>query len=78
MLQVWRGLEEQPREDNWHDAGVWCMYLINVRFREVIKYYFADFVCKGGTPSPPFTDKICKVVFDGLPNVLQVLRCSKF
>ena len=25
--------------------------------REVFKYYFADFVRKGGTP-PPFTDKI--------------------
>ena len=22
MLQVWRGLEEQPGEDNWHNAGV--------------------------------------------------------
>ena len=21
MLQVWRGLEEQPGEDNWHNAG---------------------------------------------------------
>ena len=27
------------------------------RFRENFKYYFADFVRKGGTP-PPFTDKI--------------------
>ena len=25
--------------------------------REVVKYYFADFARKGGTP-PPFTDKI--------------------
>ena len=22
----------------------------------------------GGTPAPPFTDKICKVVFEGLPR----------
>ena len=21
MVQVWRGLEEQLREDNWHNAG---------------------------------------------------------
>ena len=28
-----------------------------VWLREEVKYYFADFVRKGGTP-PPFTDKI--------------------
>ena len=33
--------------------------------KEVVKYYFADFVRKGGTP-PPFTDKIFanKIVTD--------------
>ena len=53
---------------------------------EPFKYYFADFVRKGGTPPPlriffpakkelriwgvppPFTDKIRKVVFEGLPQ----------
>ena len=38
------------------------------QLREPFKYYFADFVRKGGTP-PPFTDKIRKVVFDTLPNI---------
>ena len=31
--------------------------IILAYFREDFKYYFADFVRKGGTP-PPFTDKI--------------------
>ena len=58
-----------------------------VEVREDIKYYFVDFVCKGGTPRalsdtrlfkkkvtdlagypPPLTDKIHKVVFEGLPK----------
>ena len=35
--------------------------------REVVKYYFAYFVRKGGGGVPPFTGKIRTVVFDGLP-----------
>ena len=29
---------------------------MTVSLREGVKYYFADFVRKGGTPPPPFTD----------------------
>ena len=35
----------------------WTKSISEIRLREVVKYYFADFVRKGGTP-PPFTDKI--------------------
>ena len=31
-------------------------FLLKKQIREDFKYYFADFVRKGGTP-PPFTDK---------------------
>ena len=30
--------------------------LFHLVVREDFKYYFADFVRKGGTPPPPFTD----------------------
>ena len=36
--------------------------------REVVKYYFADFVRKGGGGTP-LTAKIGKVVFDVLPSI---------
>ena len=31
-------------------------FKVQINWREDIKYYFADFVCKGGT-LPPFKDK---------------------
>ena len=44
-----------------------------MHFREAVKYYFADFVRKGGTP--PFTDKI----FDkkGVTDMGGTPPCSK-
>ena len=65
------------------------------KLREPVKYYFADFVRKWGTPHPPvyayffwqkggygfrgsprppFTDKIRKVVFDGFPKITGKLN----
>ena len=43
---------------NWSNEQcgyLWKLWMIFLR--EGVKYYFADFVRKGGTP-PPFTDKI--------------------
>ena len=39
---------------------------IDGSLKEAVKYYFADFIRKRGTGSPPFTDK--KFSKEGLPD----------
>ena len=81
MYQIGKYLSRSQTE-----IGVVCHYKMLFYVRKDFKYYFADFVRKGGTPPPlrtkfspkkvtdlggtlpPFTDKIRKVVFDGLPK----------
>ena len=43
------------------------MYSFCLYVREAFKYYFADFVRKGGGSGTPLTDKFRKVVFEHLP-----------
>ena len=60
LVQVWRGglLLMGSGEDNWNlELESEKLKRKKIYLRENFKYYFADFVRKGGTP-PPFTDKI--------------------
>ena len=62
----------------WFLGGLQCFLVVFLR--EASKYYFADFVRKGGTP-PPFTDFFSgkKGVTDlgGTPPPLRIFFCSK-
>ena len=51
MLQVWRGLEEQPGEDNWHNAGVptitWDKCLDSKYSTQYVQHIFNTSGCFG-------------------------------
>ena len=54
MCQIGKYLSQSQTE-----IVVVCHYKMLFYVRKDFKYYFADFVRKGGTPPPPpFTDKI--------------------